>query len=155
MWRNPKLPGIVQPVTGRHTCDGPSQWPSCLPFSPRTLWRSVTPVTVRPARPSWRSETRFLAPISQKLKCFAMGLTTVGRGCDGTSCRSVTIYRESIFGTQFQFSKCHETTPPWQAVVTTTVRRDPRRLSQFFPVIHFAAQTTKQVVTIVTLRNLK
>ena len=124
--------GFAQPVTGRRACDGPSRWPSSPPRfqvvcdGPSPLWRSVlTP-------PSWRSETRFLAPNSQKLKCFATGLTTVRRGCDGTSCRSVTIYRESIFSTRFSNSKCHGTEHPRRSVEPVTVRRWVRGFSQFF-----------------------
>ena len=119
-------------------CDGPSYLRRSVTVAvatlqfPGDLWRPVTHVTVRPAPPSWRSETRFLAPNSQKLKCFATGLTTVRRGCDGTSCRSVTIYRESIFSTRFSNSKCHGTEHPRRSVEPVTVRRWARDFSQFF-----------------------
>ena len=135
MWRNPKLPGIVQPVTGRHACDGPSRWPSHLPQNPIVTTDSVT-VRHTCDGPSCTSvmavRNSFPVPNSQKLKCFATGLTTVRRGCDGTSCRSVTIYRESIFSTRFSNSKCHGTEHPRRSVEPVTVRRWVRGFSQFF-----------------------
>ena len=67
----------------RRACDGPS----CCPvtefrdsISLKSLWRSVTPVTVHPAIPLRSSESRFQYPIFRFSKCFET------RPCDGPSC---------------------------------------------------------------------
>ena len=75
--------GFAQPVTGRRACDGPScrsSQSSETQISTKGLWRSVTPVTVRPAIPSQSSESRFSVPNFRFSKCFEM------RPCDGPSC---------------------------------------------------------------------
>ena len=73
----------MQTVTGRRACDGPSCCPSHsseTQISTKGLWRSVTPVTVRPAIPSQSSESRFSVPNFRFSKCFET------RPCDGPSC---------------------------------------------------------------------
>ena len=78
----------MQTVTGRRACDGPSCCPSHSSetwFWVNGLWRSVTPVTVRPATPLRSSESRFSVPNFRFSKCFET------RPCDGPSCPSRSV----------------------------------------------------------------
>ena len=82
-------------MTGRRACDGPScrsSQSSETQISTKGLWRSVTPVTVRPAIPSQSSESWSSVPNFRFSKCFET------RPCDGSSCpwRSVLRVRHRV-----------------------------------------------------------
>ena len=114
----------------RRACDGPS---CCFRHkvqrlnSLKSLWRSVVPTTVRPAIPSWSSESRSQYPIFQNLSVLERDTL------DAPSYSSIEKFRELFWVPNFSETKCFGTRPPRRSVVPMTVRRGVRRLRQLWP----------------------